>query len=321
VLRGTDLDRVGHQLAAASIAGILLSAAINLAHNVFRVWRWGVLLRPVRAAIPFRPMFDAVILGYMTSWIIPGRLGELVRPALLSGREGVPLGPCLGSVVADRLLDGAAVVALFGIGIATTPLAGEAAEHAAVIRAGALVMVVALFALLAILLVAGRARHRIEPWLAGRGRAIAWVGRMLLSFARGTESLARPRLLALALVHTALAWATIVFALWIGLAACGVDLSLPAVGVLLPVLVLGIALPTPGGAGGYHAAMTFGLTRLFAVDEAVAVGASILIHLATIVPVCVVGAVLLAVDRLPLRDLVDAARQVRELGAAPEGRP
>ena len=35
---------------------------------------------------------------------VKGSLGEVVRPTLLSAREKVPLGPCLGSVVADRLL-------------------------------------------------------------------------------------------------------------------------------------------------------------------------------------------------------------------------
>ena len=61
-------------------------------------------------------LIDAVILGYATSWVVPGRLGELVRPALLAGRQRLPLGPCLGSVVADRLLDGMAVLALFVVG-------------------------------------------------------------------------------------------------------------------------------------------------------------------------------------------------------------
>jgi len=177
VLRGTDLRLVGEQLARASLGGLVLAAAVNLGHNVFRVWRWGVLLRPVRPAIPFRPMFDAVILGYMTSWIIPGRLGELVRPALLSGREGVPLGPCLGSIVADRLLDGAAVVTLFGIGIAATPLAGEAASHVEFIRGASVLMVCGVGAVLAALLVAGRHRRRLEPWLARRGRAVAGIWR------------------------------------------------------------------------------------------------------------------------------------------------
>ena len=48
----------------------------HLGHNVFRTWRWGALLGPVRKGVRFRPMLSAIILGYMTSWIVPGRLGE-----------------------------------------------------------------------------------------------------------------------------------------------------------------------------------------------------------------------------------------------------
>src|SRR5258706_7808180 len=103
-------------LMRASWPALALGAAVNVGHNVFRVLRWRWLLDPVRPSVPFRPMFVAVILGYMTTWLVPGRVGELVRPALLSARQGIPLGPCLGTVVADRLLDGVTIVALFAAG-------------------------------------------------------------------------------------------------------------------------------------------------------------------------------------------------------------
>src|SRR5262245_28071702 len=115
VFHNVDRQELSRALAATSWPLLASGAAINLGHNVFRVFRWRRLLQPVRT-VPLRPMFVAVILGYMTTWILPGRIGELVRPALLSARENVPLGPCLGSVVADRLLDGVAIVALFAAG-------------------------------------------------------------------------------------------------------------------------------------------------------------------------------------------------------------
>jgi len=87
VLRGIDPHILWSQLREASLLGLLVAAALGVAHNIFRVLRWRALLEPVRSKVPFRPMFDAVILGYATSWTIPGRLGELVRPALLAGRE------------------------------------------------------------------------------------------------------------------------------------------------------------------------------------------------------------------------------------------
>src|SRR5215510_11852849 len=137
VLRDKDLHAVGQALAAASIGMLVIGGLLNLGHNVFRVWRWRALLDPVREGIPFRPLFTAVIIGYLTTWVVPGRLGEVVRPALLSAREDVPLGPCIGTIVSDRLLDGATIVFLFAVGTLVTHLPGDAAPHVTAIRTSA----------------------------------------------------------------------------------------------------------------------------------------------------------------------------------------
>ena len=76
-------------------------------------------------------------------------------------------------------------------------------------------------------------------------------------------------------------------------------------------------MPTPGGAGGYHALMRVGLMELFAIEETVAVGAELLQHAAMILPVVLLAGVLLVVERIRIQDLVQAARQVREMGSSP----
>ncbi len=314
VLSGTDTAEVWKQFRTASIPLLLLAACLNLAQNVPRVWRWRALLEPVRPAIPFRPMFSAVILGYLTSWTVPGRLGELVRPALLAGRERLPLSACLGSIVADRMLDAVAVLVVFVGGTALVPLQGEAAEHAAMIRAGSLGLLAVIAVPLIGLLIVSSARdsveRRIADWVGLRRR----LGEGILGLADGMSALKNPRLFLIVTFHTALAWSLIVAGTWLAVRAAGVSIQIEAMCVILPLLVLGIALPTPGGAGGYHAAMTFGLTALFNVDQAAAIGASFLAHLIVIVPVVVLGVALLFVDRIPFHDLLNAARQVRGAG-------
>lgn len=317
VLRGSDPHEIWQQFRRASVAGLILAGLLGLSHNVFRVWRWGVLLHPVRPGLPFRPMFHAVILGYLTTWTIPGRLGELVRPVLLSAREKVPLGPCMGSVLADRLLDGMAVALLFGVGTAITPLQGQAQSHAGWIRGAALVLIALVSAPLVLLILAGSLRERSERWIQSRGRALAWLWRSVLAFSQGTDALKRPGLLVRAALHTLGAWLLITVGTWVGVLACGVWISLGAMMVIMPLLALGIALPTPAGAGGYHAAMTFGLTQLFAVDEPLAIGASFLVHASSVLPVIVLGGVLLLVEGLSLPELLRAAGEVRKLGDRP----
>lgn len=321
LLRGTDRAALVDQLAHASVPGLAMAAALNLGHNAFRAWRWRALLDPVRAGLPFRSLLAAILIGYLTTWTVPGRLGEVVRPVLLTAQERVPLGPCLGSILADRLLDGLAVVALFGLGILLTPFDGEAAAHATWIRSAAMLLVAAILIPLVVLLVAGAARERLIRRVAGRHGVLPWVVRSVLAVAEGTAALRQPRLFWRISGHTVAAWSLIAIGTWLGIRSCGVSVPLAAVCVLLPLLVLGIAVPTPGGAGGYHAAMTFGLVALFGVDRSLAVGASLIVHAVVIIPVVIVGAAVLATSGVRWHELLEASAQVRALGHASPERP
>ena len=89
VFHGVGRDALLDALRSATVGGLVLSAALQYGHNVFRVARWRLLLAPVRPGVPFRPMITAVTLGYLVTWTIPGRLGELVRPALRIGRDHI----------------------------------------------------------------------------------------------------------------------------------------------------------------------------------------------------------------------------------------
>jgi len=314
VLRGVDPHQLWASVKQASVLGLLVSAVLNLGHNVFRVWRWKALLKPVRRDLHFRPMFVAVILGYMTSWVIPGRLGEVVRPTLLSAREKVPLGPCLGSVVADRLLDGVAIVVLFSVGIWLSPLTGEAAEHLGLIRSASIFFVAFLAVFIGSLMLATSAREPLGRWIERRGKLVRWMGRTFLSISDGVRALREPRLLVWILAQSMLAWLTIGLATWIGVRAVGADIPFGGVLVMLPMLALGVAVPTPGGAGSYHAAMAFGL-MLYHVNDVVAVSAGILMHVVITVPVILLGVVFIWTERISWKDVISAARRLRELGS------
>lgn len=313
VFRGTDPGSLWEQLGQASIVGLIASAALNIGHIVFRVWRWRALLAPVQPGVPFRPMFSACVVGYLTTWVVPGRLGELVRPMLLAARERVALGPAVGSVVADRLLDAAAVVVLFAVGSWITPLPGPAAEYASVFRGASLFMAVSIAVMLTGMLVVSSAHGRLKPWLDRRSAAVRWVGNMLVSLSRGAQSLRSPRLALVVAVHSLLAWLTIALGTWIGIRAAGVQLSFGTVLTILPMLVLGVAVPTPGGAGSYHGAMKAGLL-LFGVAELPAVGAGLLVHGAVTAPIILLGTVLLWTERISWKDMIAAARNLRHLG-------
>lgn len=312
-----DVDRAELRRAIAGVSwGMLaLGALINLSHNHFRVARWGWLLRPVRANVPYRPMLAAVMLGYLVTLVAPLRLGEFVRPALLSAKENLPLGPTMGTVLADRMLDGVAIVALFAVGTSFAEFAPGAAEHAATIQRTAYLLFLVIAVGLAGLTAYGIWGAALGARLEAAWAPIRWASRVATNFSHGTVALRSPLGAAAILAYSLLAWLTIALGTWIGIRAAGAPVSFAGVLVMLPMLALGVAVPTPGGAGGYHAAVKGGL-KLFGVDDSVAAGVSLLMHLAITIPFLIAGAIFLRTERISLHDLLVAAKKVKELGAA-----
>jgi uncharacterized protein (TIRG00374 family) len=314
VFHAIDPKTLREDLRHASWTMLALGAAVNLGHNVFRVWRWRWLLDPVRPAVPFRPMAVAVILGYFTTWLVPGRIGEVVRPALLSAKEDLPLGPCVGTVVADRLLDGVTIVALFAVGTLGASFAPSAAAVAAEIRTSAWLFLLVMIAGLLALVAMSTGAARVEVWLAGRPPVVRWVGHAMVGLSRGAAALRSPKRFVLIVAYSLASWVTIGVGTWLGVRGAGVDIGLAESFVMLPLLALGVAIPTPGGAGGYHFAMQSGLTALFGVDPTAAAAAGLLMHLAILLPILALGPILLATEKISWRDMVAAAKHVKAMG-------
>jgi len=317
VFKDISMEKVWVQIQNASISGLVLCALLNIGHNVFRVWRWQALLQPIKREIPFRPMFVAIMVGYMTSWVMPGRLGELVRPLVLTSQHDVPLGPNIGSVVADRLLDAMTVVVLFAFSLWMVPLTGEMAELPGWIKSGSLIVAICVPLIFAGMLLLSAWTTQLSRWISGKHPLVRWLGHTALSLCSGVSALRSPRLLLICCVHSVLIWLTISLATWSAVLAVGADLGFGEILIIMPLIVIGVAMPVPGATGSYHAAMRLGLT-LFGIDAVQASSAALLTHVMMIVPVILLGLMLVWSEGISWSKLIAGARQIRNLGSTAE---
>jgi hypothetical protein len=131
------------------------------------------------------------------------------------------------------------------------------------------------------------------------------------SFAEGLASVREPRRLALALAWSLPLWLAIAAQIWVVSLALGV--VLPAAGSLLvtALLVVGVAVPTPGAVGGYHEAYRLAVTTFFAVDNDRAVAAAIVQHAVGFVPTLAAGAWMMAVEGLSVASLSATSQETR----------
>jgi uncharacterized protein (TIRG00374 family) len=90
------------------VAVFALMAVVQLA----RAYRWGYLLAPIGVRLGFARLMAVSSVGFMAILVVPARLGELVRPALIRKKGHVSATAALGTVAVERIIDGLMVSVL-----------------------------------------------------------------------------------------------------------------------------------------------------------------------------------------------------------------
>src|SRR5262249_32724867 len=106
-----DLD--GHALLAAlrdaSIAPIAVAAAICFGNMFMKSAGWRVLLGPAHP-VPVVRLYRYTLAAFAGSLLVPARAGEALRLSLLKRHDGVPVTTGASVALAEKLLDGSALV-------------------------------------------------------------------------------------------------------------------------------------------------------------------------------------------------------------------
>jgi uncharacterized protein (TIRG00374 family) len=310
-LSRVPLAEIGRRLAHVSPGWLAASVVLSVFVFVLRAVRWIWILEPV-GRVPFVPAFRATAIGFAANTILPARAGEVLRPAILARERGLPFAALLASIVFERVLDALAQLFFLGIALASGADSGTTGIMAssrtrwvvAAIAGGAIA--VALFAVVW-RQTTERVLESLFRVLPERFRSIA--RRISNTFLDGFASLRTPRLLLLVSAGSVGMWFVINVQIYCVMRAFGLDLPLTAAYVVTTAAVLGLAVPTPGGVGGYHAAVQFALTDVFAVPVATATGVALLAHAVSFVPISLIGFALFATGPLRKKRLADLAAE------------
>ena len=267
-----ELPRGLEAVAALALAGGLYAAA-----TAARAERWHLILR--RSAVPTSrtDSYGLTTVGYMGNNVLPARSGDVLRALLLVPVARAGKRKVLGTVVAERLLDVAALTLLFGL-LAYGVLLGAPVPRALLLAAAggsALVLAAAVLAL------AFRRRD-----LVARAREF------LRPLAAASRSLASPYGVGLLVLSLGI-WA--LEAAVYGAVARAVGLDLGVLGALYVVAFTNLFAMVPA-APGYLG--TFDAAVVFAVKAVAAAGSTVLAYLLLLrfvlfVPITVVGLVVL----------------------------
>jgi len=278
------------------LAAVLFTAVTY----ALRAWRWQSLLAPI-GPTRFGNAFRTTVIGFAASFFLPARAGEVIRPYMLARKENLPPTAAFATIILERLLDLATVLLLFGFFVFTVPagvLSGEGAQLAhvkfwgGVAAAAALTCLVVLFALAGHPERLGRAAGRIERVLPARAARL--VAQFVESFASGLGVMRQPGRLGVALAQSLPIWLSIAAGIWLTSQAFSITFPYTGSFLVMTLLVVGVAVPTPGQIGGFHAAYQIAVQTFFGAADDRAIGAAIVLHAVSFIPVTLLGVVYMA---------------------------
>jgi uncharacterized membrane protein YbhN (UPF0104 family) len=295
----STLDGAAVSLLVFAVLANLASVAAKIA-----VWRRTLAVTPSGAGIRHRDLTPAVFIGFLVNTIVPARLGEVAKLAILGRRTrergmAVPAGALAGSLAAEQIVLAAALVLVAA--------AGAAASSSAPVW---VLVTLAVMSAAVVLLAASAGRlERLATRLPGRAGPVAQDA---LSHARAAFS-GRDRGLG-ALGLGIASWAFQIAGIVFTLQAFGLPHSVQAASaVFVASTLVGIVPLVPGNVGVFSAAVAAALAP-FGVGAAEAAAFGLALQGVEALLSVVAGGVFLAVEGLSLADI---RREVR----VPEPQP
>jgi uncharacterized protein (TIRG00374 family) len=262
--RGPSLHGLGVAFSAVKWEWVVVAIGLNLLSVVVRALAWTTVIR--QAMPPPHPspltVFSAFSVGLFANAVLPGRIGELARVAVLvrklPRRKGL-WATLVGTVLAHRVFDLVPVLMLIGYVVLTAKVPAWAISILIGIVAAGLT-------LFAFTFVSART-HR-----ATRLEGLGVVKRVTAMARQGLAVMRTPLGFAVAVGFQIAGWTCQLLAVWTAMRAFDIHAPLPAAGVVLLVMNVVTIFPFwPGNVGALQLAIAAPLRASYGVATAVGV--------------------------------------------------
>jgi glycosyltransferase 2 family protein len=295
---------------------IIPAVAVSLSTFVIRTFRWQSILEPVRK-ISFQEAFNPLMTGFMLNCILPGRMGEAARPAILLKNENIPFSTGIATVAVERIFDILLLVILFIAVIAgvqidpdlTVDFGDYRLNRADLVTAGKNIALTGAILIAGILLIFFGKTRKYISFIVMKFPSVFFLAdssfkkkieskislpamRILENFSKGFSLIRHPGTILISSFYTMAIWVLTAFSYYLFALGCpGIDLSLIQLTAVMIIVCFFIALPSaPGYWGLWEAGGIFGMS-IFGVSAKEAAGYTLANHVIQMVPVIIIGLV------------------------------
>jgi uncharacterized protein (TIRG00374 family) len=264
IWRGPSFHALGDAFTAVVWEWVAVAVAFNLVSVVVRALAWNTVIRSAIEPPYPKPItvFSAFSVGLFANAVLPGRIGELARVAVLvrklPRRKGL-WATLVGTVLAHRVFDIVPVLFLVLFVVVTAKVPAWAITII-------LIVVGAGIALFTFTLVSARTPRGVRLDGVSAARRVVEMARAGLGVMRS------PVRMALAISFQISGWVCQLFAVWTAMRAFHIHAPLPAAGVVLLVMNVVTIFPFwPGNVGAVQLAIAAPLSASYGVAYATGV--------------------------------------------------
>ncbi|HEY2774071.1 MAG TPA: lysylphosphatidylglycerol synthase transmembrane domain-containing protein [Candidatus Binatia bacterium] len=304
------LDRFDHRWLVAAFA-------VSLAIQVLRAWRWQLELTPL-ARLPYGLLWKCVSVAYMMINVLPFRLGEPVRPLLLSWKTGLAIPAIVGNWIFEKMMDTAVMVLLVHATLLMTDLPPWARKAST----GSLVMFLSLLFLVVGFWLRGEKFFDRTVARALPEHSCAKVRHVLQHAREGLQILPDKRLVAAVFGVTLLLWLLPIFSSWLLIQGFGFQVPPSAAFCVFLCVGVGTALPNPPGMVGIFQIASVVALGLYGVPRSDAVAYGIVLNALQLFSLVLQGVIAMPLLGVGISRLTHAAveshHQAKPCPAAPQ---
>jgi glycosyltransferase 2 family protein len=298
-LRGLRLEEFWDAVKGANYIWLLPGIAVYFVGVWVRAWRWHYLLGPIKK-IPTETMFPIVTIGYMGNNVYPARAGEVLRAVILKRKEGVSVSASLATIIVERIFDGVVMLAFVFVNLSELAMLTSASgfvgniQQVAVIGTGVFLGALTVFLLAAMF---PQRAAKIGFWFIFRlvpERLHERILGLMNKFLDGLASLRSPFNVLMVFLTSVLIWLLETGKYWFVMHAFNFSVSFFALMLMNGIVNLATTIPSAPGYIGTFDAPGIAVLTAYGVEHSVAVGYTLVLHVALWLPITLLGAYYLA---------------------------
>jgi len=283
-----DFHELGRLLAGGDYRVVFPILLLIVLFYWIKAIRWSLILRPI-GKYTRSEVTPSMVIGFAGNNLLPAHLGELIRLVIFSRKFSQPVSSVATTLLVERILDLAAILAWYAVGMAVIGKPPESLE----IGAGIIMLLTAGFFLtVAVILYKPNLVYVLGDRLGALlpGSAATKLSDILRNIILAFSSLRSPSLAIMMVVWSLVKWGVMAVIIWLSLLAYDAHVAPAITLILMAILAFAAAVPNaPGYIGALQAAYVFTL-RPFGISEEIAFAASVLFLVCQWLPVTLLGA-------------------------------